>query len=101
MDKEDEAEAGDWRSADERDRPLTDHFREHPGRLLVGAAILALIVGVTITVRPFGQQPNRPQPKPRRPPPSNSWRTNRRKRGHRCSFSSAAALNAAAASRRR
>lgn len=55
MDKEDKAEAGDWRSPDERDRPLTDHFREHPGRLLVGAAILALIVGVIITVLPFGQ----------------------------------------------
>jgi hypothetical protein len=55
MDKEDEAEAGDWRSPDERNRPLTDHFREHPGHLLVGAAILALTVGVIITVRPFGQ----------------------------------------------
>lgn len=53
MDKGDEA--GDWRSPDERDR-LSDHLREHPGQLVVGAAILALFVGVIILVRPFSQR---------------------------------------------
>jgi hypothetical protein len=55
MDKGDEG--GGWRSPDQRDRPLSDHLREHPGHLLVGGAILAVIVGVIITVRPFAQRP--------------------------------------------
>jgi hypothetical protein len=53
MNQGEEAEGGAWRSPDDRDRPLSDHLREHPGHLAVGATILALFVGVIILFRPF------------------------------------------------
>lgn len=48
-----EAEGAGWRSPDERDLHLVDQFRQHPRHLAVGAAILAVLVGVIILVPPF------------------------------------------------
>src|SRR5690242_4186585 len=53
MNRGDESEGGGWRSPDERDLAFVDQLRQHPRHLMVGAAILAVLVGVVILVGPF------------------------------------------------
>jgi hypothetical protein len=53
MNRGDESGGGGWRSPDERDLRLVDQLRQHPRHVTVGAAILAVLIGMIILVRPF------------------------------------------------